>query len=412
MEKRKFSILFLIMFFLVIRKTNAEFSYQPSFTLADIPSPYYIGIGDLNNDGRPDLIVSSWYRLPVSGEKYDESKSRVYIFYNKEGIYKHPADKEISTTNPGTNLSTNPGHPVVGDFDNDGKNDLAVPSGKYLHLFFGKEDFSVDHSNYDTNQFSRELSIGKISKTGIIDFLVGPVWRKLSKGDSFQNGYFFGPTENNNNTPTLCDLNMDGATDIVFTGLGKNILHIYYGPLINMTVRPSDTSEFIQLTTPFSATGKPCIADLNGDGRPDIVISSVKGVLIYYQNAPIGFTDNSGPSVIIEGGFCHIATSDLNNDGLDDLVMGESAYPVAKIYIFYQKKGKPFAKNIQEADQVLDIKDIWIYRLQVADINGDGLPDIITTTPRGSNPGVIRCFLNNADKARAKDEGGDSSVKK
>ena len=361
----------------------AAFPSNPSFILENFRTPMSVEAGDLNNDGKADLIVSCWV------------KSKVYIFYQKNGIYQFPADKELTTFPDGYPLGLK-----VGDFDNDGKNDLAVVGvNQYLHLFPGKENFSVDLKSYNVNQwYSCQLpAAGKLSKNGIMDFLVGCVWRKWLGQDKFQCGLFYGPKTNNNSAGLLADLNKDKAIDVVFQATDEKVVRIYYGPFSNMLVKPADVSEFIELSTPF-LVGQTAVADLNADGRLDIIASSVwdddpakRQIFIYYQNLPIGFTANAGPSAIIAGVAGLISAADFNRDGLADLAVAENGCENPKIHIFYQKKGKPFAKSVKESDERLKVSGFPVFFFKAADINGDGYPDILIDSVSG---GIVKGYIN------------------
>jgi len=372
----------------------AVFPSQPTFTIEDVAFPLWIEAGDLNGDSKPDLVVSSWVKL---GESYDIDQSKICIFYQNKGEYPSQPDKTLSFAPNGL-----PRACAVGDFDNDGKGDLAVSSaGQFLCLFLGKEGLSVNHKFYDINDYisTQRPSFGKMSKDGIMDFLVGPVWRKWMGGDKIQHGYFYGAKVNDANPGLLADLNKDGALDAVFRRTNENVITIYYGPFSNMLVKTADLSEYVELSAPLRV-GDIAVGDLNGDGRPDIIASSAwnndpgqRQIFIYYQNVPIGFAANAEPSAVIEGITGGIAVADFNKDGLTDFVVAEGAGDNPRTCIFYQKKGKGFARSADEASET--ISDYLAYSFKVVDINGDGYPDIVTTSV---NENIVRGFIQTQKK--------------
>ena len=92
---------------------------------------------------------------------------------------------------------------------------------------------------------------------------------------------------------------------------------------------------------------------------------------------------------------CALPISDLNKDGLSDLVVAENAPGHSRVYVFLQRQGKPLAAGVQDADQAWDIGDACgSYSLAVADLNADGFPDLVLTSSHGADPGVVRGFLN------------------
>lgn len=181
------------------------FPATPSFVVTGF-STLLMGIeaGDLNNDGKPDLAVSSWYRNLGPKAQYDANKSRVFVFYQTNGTYAFPPNRELAVKEPRALK--------IGDFDNDGQADLAVLPSGVLHLFLGMENFAVDRENFTPNGGAGPINTGKLSKDGICDFITGPVWRKWLGANRFKPGYFYfaGPPANDNGAAILTDLNLDG----------------------------------------------------------------------------------------------------------------------------------------------------------------------------------------------------------
>jgi len=70
---------------LVAQASVAQFADTPDFVLDGLIGPFNFAVGDLNNDGKPDLVVTSWVRLPGAKEAYDDSKSCVNVYFQKEG---------------------------------------------------------------------------------------------------------------------------------------------------------------------------------------------------------------------------------------------------------------------------------------------------------------------------------------
>lgn len=369
----------------------ANFPSEPSLVLTSSGKPLFVATGDLNGDNFPDLAVSFEDAGGSGGTA--PAKNSLRIYYQKGGGYTNPFDKEIAIAGA---------HRIkIGDYDDDGKNDLAVTSAKRLHLFLGREGLALDHQFYDVNQYETTLGTGKISKSGISDFLVGPVWRKWSGGDRMQDGYFSGPKRNDNGMGVLADLNFDGVNDVIFAtriidARPVHAVRIYYGPFIVMNVQAQDALKLVELPAPAHLV-QVGVGDLNGDEREDIIIScsgTNGNIGIYYQAAPMGFADRTGPSAIIEGtAGMNFTTADVNNDGLMDLIVADRKQSISKIHIFLQKKGKPFAGTKSASDKVVEVKATpagWC----IDDLNGDGFPDILSGSASGADSGVIAVFLN------------------
>jgi len=367
---------------------QADIRTEPSFCLEGIAYPCNVAIADFNNDGRADLAVATSGPAPKKDQPRDPSQSRVLILFQKDGRFALPADRELKPASPRGM--------AAGDFDGDGKTDLAVKdSGKKMHLFLGAEDMAADHVAVNVNDSDSSLTAARLSLGGVMDFLSGPVWRKWHGGDRFQNGYCYGPATNDNRQSVVADLDLDGNNDIVFCGGGR--IRLCYGPLTDINVRPGEVAQFVELA-PAKLTGALRVADLNGDGRPDIAAglydpaSRSRSVAVWCQGAPLGFDPDAPPSAELAdvGGALHAA--DLNGAGLADLVVSD----VSKkhILVFLQREGVPLPRSADHAYQTLRVE---CAALAIGDVDGDRFPDLVVADGRSA----LRCFLNDG-----KDEPG------
>jgi hypothetical protein len=363
--------------------SRAGFDAEASIKLKGVSYPTFLQVGDLNNDGKPDLAVSSWVR--EGRNKFDQSKSRVLLFYQKNGSFALPADKELIIASP-WGLS-------IGDFDADGKSDLAVMSGRnHLYVLPGKDVFEVRHHYHCAIKGSYIVHAGRLNEKGLYDFLTAHMWWKWEGHDKFRYGNFRPPKNNKNNniTPILADLDDDGNTDVLFT-TSENEIRLYYGPFMSRRVVPTDLSQFVRMKTPLLPQ-HIAVGDMNADGRPDLIVATrqskpaQKQMLIYYQQSPAGFDGNQKPAITLTDVYGSPTVADLNKDGLDDLVISDGH---DKVYLFVQKKGRPIASSVKDAAQALTLHN---YSFTVGDINGDGYPDIASGSVRGNS---ISVFFNN-----------------
>lgn len=170
------------------------------------------------------------------------------------------------------------------------------------------------------------------------------------------------------------DFNRDGKLDWIVANGGDNSLYIYLG-------NGDGTSQLpVILPTVGQAPIALAAADLNGDGALDLVIveadSRTIGILLGKGNGTFG-TEIQLPT--LSSTPLAVAIADLNRDGKLDLVVGVSSVQTAGPFVtllgdgtgrFGPPIGTLNGNNL--VDQTAD-------SLSVADVNGDGIPDVLAT---------------------------------
>lgn len=115
------------------------------------------------------------------------------------------------------------------------------------------------------------------------------------------------------------------------------------------------------------------IADLNGDGLPDLIVSGANGPIVWYQ-APAWTMRVIAQSAKSESGS---AVGDLDDDGDIDVVVGTT---------WYENLGN----GTSWISHPLPNASAGTHDIAIADVNGDDKPDIIM---RGENHSVVTAFL-------------------
>jgi hypothetical protein len=160
---------------------------------------------------------------------------------------------------------------------------------------------------------------------------------------------------------SIADVNADGHRDIVFTDQTKLEMGWYRNN------GQEDFEKNIVQTSFFNGT---LVDDLNGDGYPELIGGRIDNTQLIWQGAPGG---NYGPPDTIVRGFEEAfiqEMADLNGDGLRDWHIRSEALAPLYIDAWMYNEGNGQFSNLE----IFNVSPIGL-----ADIDGDGLTDFIST---------------------------------
>jgi hypothetical protein len=187
------------------------------------------------------------------------------------------------------------------------------------------------------------------------------------------------------------DWNGDGLLDAVTISFQPPQL-ANTGVLQVLTSRGDGT--FLSSTGPQVPFGFPVTADLNKDGKPDVAILSLNSNSVQLtaclNNGSGTFSCLPTQSFGVGDYFSsNVATvADLDGDGIPDLIFEENGSTNGSPQVFYYAKGKgdgTFAKEVAtNITQQISLSSV-AQNLLVADVNGDGHPDLILAGASASN---------------------------
>ena len=176
---------------------------------------------------------------------------------------------------------------------------------------------------------------------------------------------------------TLADLNGDGLPDIVQSN--------YFGGTVSVLLNQENgtfgaETEYGVGSSPQSAA---TLADLNGDGRPDIVQSNYGGgtvsVLLNQGDGTFGASTDYTVGSYPQGA---ATLADLNGDGRPDIV--QSNHNSGTVSVLLNQGNGTFGAS---TDYTVGSGPQSAATL--ADLNGDGRPDIVQSNSLGSSVSVL-----------------------
>jgi hypothetical protein len=222
--------------------------------------------------------------------------------------------------------------------------------------------------------------------------------------------------------PRVFDWNQDGKQDLVL-GLADGTIQVLLNE--NSAAAPRfGTPTLMQVGPPNAKTtcdvgdrAAFAIVDWNNDGRFDMLVGGLDGkVHLLLNEATAGSPDFRTDTIVLDGanpltvasGRASVAVVDLNEDGRKDLVLGNTEGQL----VYYANVGTdatPLFNGSQllPADgAVIDLSGIPRSRPFVADVNSDGVPDMLV----GALDGLVRQYLgsrtNGAVGSTVGDPGG------
>ena len=350
-------------------ETTVSFAAAPNSPL-QTPEPFAITVGDFNEDGKSDLVITA--------------NVRVYVMLGKgDGTFAPAAGSPLPVPSPPYDDLGSPytSALAVGDFNRSGHQGLAVGlfQNEAAAILFGNGDGTFTYSDTLANtsgQPTTSLTAADFNRDGNLDLVA--VNNVNGVSPTFLLGYGHGvfnsvdqDLEIVGSSSAAGDFNGDGKLDLAIDGrgvlLGNGDGSFTQGPSL-------DAGDFVT------------VGDFNGDGKLDLAVCSYAGntVTVLLGEGNGTFTTASGSPIVVGTQPWAMLTGDFNNDGKLDLAVANYGDGTVTLLLgngdgtFTPASGSPY--SVGHGPNAIT----------AADFNGDGKLDLAVAN---STDGTVSILL-------------------
>ena len=353
------------------------FSAPPQFSARqDIATSFQrlsaFAVADFNGDGKLDIAVT------------DRGDKRIVVYLNSgNGTFLAPISTTLQITNATAGIA-------AGDFNGDGKQDLIVSTQpgvtdtQYDLFVSGNGDgtFTQGATLPGSHGFI-SAAVADLNHDSLLDVIEGANGMlNIYLGDGRGNFQMQTLTANPLHGDAYLfvasgDFNHDNNTDFVVSTLQDKLIYAFSGNG-NGTFAPPTTLSSSTIQSPQSLA----VADFNGDNNQDLLLGAGNSALILlgngdgtFQLSPsqiVSLVLTSPPAILPNVLPPLVAAADMNGDGTIDAVVQDSF--TNTLNLFLNSGTGRFPQTTPDFTASLDAST---NEIQLADLNGDGLPDII-----------------------------------
>lgn len=393
----------------------AHFATPVAYTSGGVYAPS-IAVGDLDGDGILDLVEAN--TCQTGGGSCGNSELSVFLG-NSDGTFQ-----AVASYNSGGVAGSSV---AIGDFNGDGHPDLVMANECQSNINCDNGGVSVLLGNgdgtfqpaisYKAGYVPVAVAVGDLNGDGHLDLIVanqyqcnncnnGGVSVLLGNGDgSFQAPVSYSSGGVAATALAVGDVNGDGHLDVVVTNeykcqkCGSGQVSVLLGK------GDGTLKALIIYGSGGYAALSVAIGDVNGDSKPDLIVTNLCKVSSSCVDGIVEVLLGRGDGTFrIDGtyssggyGATSVAIGDVNGDGEPDLIVDNTCRTatncaIGGVSVLLGNGNGTFQNAVAHSSGGEDATSVAI-----ADVNGDGKPDVITANNCSSKndcSGTVAVLLN------------------